>query len=106
MNAWITILIAGVGTYLLRLSMIVGTDRLRIPARLDKSSVLIAPAAFAALAATSIGSTILSVDAVGALAPVAAVGVAILAVVRTGSTLAGILAGMPIYWAMTALVSG
>jgi branched-subunit amino acid transport protein len=106
MNAGIVILAAGVGTYLLRLSMIATADRIRMPARLDNATVLVAPSAFAALAATSIAGISLSAGMIGALAPLTAVAVAVLAVLRTGSRYAAVLAGMPTLWLMTALLPG
>jgi branched-subunit amino acid transport protein len=105
MNAWFIVIVAGIGSYLLRLSMIITTDRFRMPARLDETSVLVAPAAFAALAATSIAGTTLEAGPSGALAPVAAVAVAVLAVMRTGSPHAALLAGMPTLWLINAAVS-
>lgn len=105
MSNWIVILAAGIGSYLLRLSMIIAADRIRMPAQLDQASVLVAPAAFAALAATSIASAALSFGAIESLAPLAAVAVAVLAVARTGSRHAAVLVGMPTLWLMTALLS-
>lgn len=105
MNAWIVIVAAGLGSYLLRISMIIATGRFRMPAQLDKASALVAPAAFATLAATSIGGAVVSAGGRGAVAPLAAVAVAALAVIRTGSRHAALLAGMPTLWAVTALMS-
>lgn len=105
MNAWLVVLLAGAGSLLLRLSMIVAADRFRLPAQLDQASALVAPAAFAALAATSIAGAAL--DAVGAeaVAPLAAVGVAVLVVARTGSRHAAVLVGMPTLWLTSALLA-
>ena len=46
MNAWIIVLIAGLGSYLLRISMI-SAGRVRLPSRFDEPLGLAAPAAFA-----------------------------------------------------------
>ena len=56
MNAWTVILAAGLCSYLFRLSMIVLFDRITMPARLQRASELVAPAAFAAMAASGIAT--------------------------------------------------
>jgi branched-subunit amino acid transport protein len=100
MNAWLVILAAGLGSYLLRLSMIIVA--VRLPARLDRAAPLVAPAAFAALAVTGVaGALTVPHQAVPALLALA---VAVLAVVRTGSSSAAVLAGMPTLWLATALL--
>lgn len=98
MNAWLTILAIGLGSYLFRLSMVSLVDRVRMPDRLERASDLVAPAAFAALATTSVATACLQAGAVQAAAPLAAVAVAVLAVLRTGSPHAAVLAGMPTLW--------
>lgn len=105
MNAWMVVIAAGLGSYLLRMSMIAAADRIRLPARLDDAAALVAPSAFAALAVTAIAGAVLDAGVPGALAPIAAVAVAALAVARTGSTHAAVLAGMPTFWILTALTS-
>ena len=94
MNAWIVILAAGLGSYLFRLSMIVLFDRITMPARLQRATELVAPAAFAAMAAAGIATTCMSLGVARAAAPLAAVAVAVIAVLRTGSPQAAILAGI------------
>ena len=106
MNAWIVILAAGVGSYLLRVSMIVAANRVRMPAQLDRASALVSPAALAALAATSVAASAVNLRITDALAALAAVGVAVVAVVRTRSPHAAILAGMPTLWILTAVLPG
>jgi branched-subunit amino acid transport protein len=105
MTAWIVIVAAGAGSYLLRLSMITAADRVRLPHRLDQASVLVAPAAFAALAATAIAEATLAAGDRLAPAPLIAIAAAVLAVARTGSPRAALLAGMPTLWLVTALLS-
>jgi len=105
MNAWTVVLAAGFGSYLLRMSMIGAADRIRLPSRLDDSAVLVAPTAFAALAVTSIAGSMLGAGVPQAFAPLAAATVAVLAVLRTGSTYAAVLAGMPTLWILTLLTS-
>ena len=103
MNAWIVVLMAGFGSYLFRMSMIGLADRIRLPARLDDSAALVAPTAFAALAVTSIAGAVIGAGLPHASAPLAAVVVAVLAVLRTGSSHAAVLTGMPTLWLLTAL---
>jgi branched-subunit amino acid transport protein len=103
MSVWLTILIAGLGSYLLRLSM-VGTDRIRLPARLDEGAALVAPSAFTALAVTGIAGAALGAGHPGFTAPLAAAVVAVVAVARTGAPHAGILTGMPVLWILTAVM--
>ena len=105
MTAWLVIVAAGLGSYLLRLSMITAADRVRLPTRLEQASVLVAPTAFAALAATGIADATLAAGAGLAPAPLTATAVAVLAVARTGSPRSALLAGMPTLWLMTALLS-
>ncbi|GAA0980430.1 hypothetical protein GCM10009555_046910 [Acrocarpospora macrocephala] len=105
MNAWAVIVAAGLGSYLLRVSMIGAADRFRPPARLDDAAGLVAPSAFAALAVSDIAGAALDGGALQASAPLTAAAVAVLAVARTGSAYAGMLAGLPTLWILTALTS-
>ena len=105
MNAWIVILAAGLGSYLFRLSAIVLIDRITVPAYLQRASRLVGPAAFAALAATGVATACTGLGATQAAAPLAAVAAAVIAVLRTGSSYAAILVGMPTLWIITSLLS-
>jgi branched-subunit amino acid transport protein len=104
MNAWIVILAAGLGSYLFRLSMIILAGRIMMPAYLERASGFVAPAAFAALAAAGVATACIGLGATQAAAPLAAVAAAVIAVLRTGSPHAAILAGMPALWITTALL--
>jgi branched-subunit amino acid transport protein len=105
MNAWIVILAAGSGSYLFRLSMIILTGRITMPAYLERASGLVAPAAFSALAAAGVATACIGTGATQAAAPLAAVAAAVIAVLRTGSSYAAILVGMPTLWITTSLLS-
>ena len=105
MNAWIVILAAGSGSYLFRLSMIILTSRITTPPYLERASRLVAPAAFAALAAAGVATACIGLGATQAAAPLAAVAAAVIAVLRTGSSYAAILVGMPTLWITTSLLS-
>jgi branched-subunit amino acid transport protein len=104
MNTWIVIVAAGLGSYLFRLSMIILTSRITTPPYLERASRLVAPAAFAALAAAGVAAACSGLGITGAAAPLVAVAVAVIAVLRTGSPQAAILAGMPASWVATALL--
>jgi branched-subunit amino acid transport protein len=104
MNAWIVIVAAGLGSYLFRLSMIMLAGRVTTPAYLERAAVFVAPAAFAALAAAGIATACMHLGATQAAAPLAAVAVAVIAVLRTGSSYAAIVAGLPTLWITAALL--
>jgi len=105
MTVWIVIIVAGLGSYLFRLSMIMLADRITMPAYLERATGFVAPAAFAALVAAAVAAACLELGATRAAAPLAAVAVAVIAVLRTGSPYAAIFAGMPVLWIATALLS-
>jgi len=86
MSTWIVIVAAGLGSYLFRLSMIILTGRITVPPSLERASGLVVPAAFAALASAGVAAA------------------AVIAVLRTGSSQAAILVGLPVLWVTTALL--
>jgi len=98
MNTWIIIMAAGLGSYLFRLSMIILTSRITMPPYLERASGLVTPAAFAALAAAGVAAACSGLGITQAAAPLVAVAAAVIAVLRTGSSQAAILAGMPALW--------
>jgi branched-subunit amino acid transport protein len=104
MSVWLAILVAGLGSYLFRISMVVLADRVTMPEKLERASTFVAPAAFAALAAGGIAANTAGVDVGGWIPPLAAVVVAVIAVRRTGRPYAALLAGMPALWILTAVV--
>jgi branched chain amino acid efflux pump len=108
MNVWTTILAAGLGSYVLRMSMIT-SDRFRLPTQLEGAASLVAPAAFAALATTTLAGLALdSIRAAGlreALPLAATLAVASFAVVRTSKPYLAVLTGMPTFWLVSALIS-
>jgi branched-subunit amino acid transport protein len=101
MNTWLVVAAAGVGTYLLRISMIALAARTALPPVLGRATRFAVPAAFAALAAAGLAGQITG-DA-ASLAPVGAVAAAVLAVRRTGSTHAALVVGMPTLWMLSAV---
>ena len=102
MNAWSVIVLAGVGSYLFRISMLVLAARAGMPDIVPRAAAFAVPVAFAGLAAAALVN---HTTAAGTGAAPALVGVAagIAAVRRTGAAHAAILVGMPTMWVMSAL---
>lgn len=104
MTAFVVVLLAGLGSYLFRISMIVLAERIELPDVLETASAFVAPAAFAALATTGVVAVSRGADLTAALAPLGAVAGAVVAVSLTRRPYAAPLAGMPVFWLLTALV--
>jgi len=102
MNTWSVIALAGAGTYLLRISMLVFAARAGVPAVVERAAAFAVPVAFAGLVAGALATH--TADAgIGAFPALAGVAVGIAAVRRTGASQAAILAGMPTMWLLSAL---
>ena len=104
MSTWIVIVAAGLGSYLFRLSMIILTGRITVPPSLERASGLVVPAAFAALASAGVAAACGGLGITRSAAPLVAVAAAVIAVLRTRSSQAAILVGMPALWVATALL--
>jgi branched-subunit amino acid transport protein len=103
MSDWLTVLLAGLGSYGLRMSMIIN-DRLRLPTRLEASVELVPPAAFSALAASGLATALLPAPTVRVAAPVVvAAVVSAIAAARTGRSYAALF-GLPAYWLVAGLL--
>lgn len=100
MTAWTVILLAGLGSYLFRISMVLLAERVPLPATVERASGFVAPAAFAALAATGI-ATATGTDLTQAVPLLAAAAVAVIAVRHTGRPYLAVVAGMPTLWLLT-----
>ena len=103
MTAFAVVTVAGLGSYLFRVSMLVLASRGGLPPLLEHGARYAVPTAFAALATGGLASHI--ADA-GVFAPTGAVLAAAVAVRRTGSPHAAVLIGMPVLWALTAVAAG
>jgi branched-subunit amino acid transport protein len=103
MNAWTVIALAGAGSYLLRISMLVLAARAEVPAVARQAGALAVPVAFAGLAAGALATQTVEAGA-GAVPALVSVAVGVAAVRRTGASHAAILAGMPTMWLLSALV--
>ncbi len=101
MTAWLVVMLVGIGSFLFRLSMVAIADRVTLPDTVTRATAFVAPAAFAALAATGVTASIVGLDLLGALPPLAAVTVAAIAVRRTGRAYVAVVTGMPTLWLLT-----
>jgi branched-subunit amino acid transport protein len=104
MTAWHVVLLAGLGSYLFRVSIVVAIDHLHAPAGMERLAGYVIPAAFAGLAASALigpvsagGSEGLAVGSAG-LVTVALAG-------RGRSASAAFSCGLLTLWAVSALVA-
>jgi len=102
MSAFVVVIVAGVMSYLFRVSMLIVAARRPLPAMIDRAGRFAVPTAFAALAAASLAT---GVPGAPAIAPIVAVGAGAFAVRHTGSPHAAVLAGMPVLWILTAVAA-
>ena len=104
MNAYIAIAFVALGSYLLRVSMLVLTARVgAVPPMLERAARYAIPVSFAALAADAFAPHLGLTRA--AIAPAVTLVVAILAVNWTHSPHAALLAGLPTLWILSALTA-
>ena len=102
MNVWVVIVLAGMGSFLLRISMLVLAARTGVPPVLERAAAFAVPVSFAGLAAGAL-ATQAAHTGVGALPALIAVAVGVAAVRRTGAARSAILVGMPTIWVLSAL---
>ena len=102
MSAFVVVIVAGLVSYLFRVSMLVFAARRSLPPILDRAGRFAVPTAFAALAAASLATGVADAPAI---APIAAVVAGAFAVRRSGSPHAAVLAGMPVLWLITAVAA-
>ena len=102
MSAFIVVIVAGVLSYVFRVSMLIVAARRTLPAVIDRAGRFAVPTAFAALAAASLATGVAGAPAV---APFVAVAAGAFAVRRTGTPHAAVLAGMPVLWLLTAVAA-
>jgi branched-subunit amino acid transport protein len=103
MKAFAVVVAVGLGSYAFRVSMLVVAARRGLPLVLERAARFAVPAAFAALAASSLASTV-SAGVGEAVAPIVAVAAAAVAVYRTRSPHAALVVGLPVLWLLTAAV--
>ena len=102
MNPFVVVALAGAGTYLLRISMLVVAARTGVPAVVERAAAFAVPVSFAGLAAGAL-ATQTARAGIGALPALAGVAVGLVAVRRTGAARSAILVGMPTIWVLSAL---
>ena len=103
MSVWLVIVIAGAGSYLFRVSMLVLAARAAVPAVLERAAGFAVPVAFAALAASGLARHVGDAGT-GAVPALAAVAVGVVAVRRTGTSHVALLVGMPTAWLLSAFI--
>jgi hypothetical protein len=102
MSAYVTVVAVGLGSYLLRVSMLVLTARIGgVPSMIERAAHYAIPVSFAALATDALAAHVAVTRT--QIAPAASVLVAIIAVGRTRWPHAAIVAGLPTLWIATAL---
>lgn len=107
MTAWIVVLLAGLGSYLFRISMIILAERVRLPARVEQASAFVAPVAFVTLAVAGVATAALQAeDLVAAAVLLVAAGSAVIAVRLTGRPYVAVLIGMPALWLLILATGG
>jgi branched-subunit amino acid transport protein len=94
-RAWTVIVIAALGTYALRASVIVLLGRITVPSRLERSLRYVAPAVLAAIAVPAVLAPGGVVDLADARVPAAIL--AAVAAWRFGTVLATLVAGLGSY---------
>lgn len=104
MTVWLVVVAVGVGSFLFRISMLVVAARAGLPTVLARAARFAVPTAFASLATTSLVGRV-TADLASAAPTAAALLVAVVAVRRTGSRHAALVAGMPTLWVVSALAS-
>lgn len=104
MTAWTVIALAGLGSYLFRISMVLLVERVRLPDQVERASTFVAPAAFAALATSGLAASAAGADITQTVPLIAAVAVGVIAVRRTGRPYLAVVAGMPTLWLLTCAV--
>ena len=102
MSPWVVIALAGAGTFLLRISMLVLAARTGVPTVVERAAAYAVPVSFAGLAAGALATQAEHVG-FGVLPAFVAVVVGVAAVRRTGSARSAILVGMPTIWVLSAL---
>lgn len=104
MTAWVAVVLAGIGSFALRVGVVSVIDRCTLPPWFERMSALVMPAAFAALTAVALAPPVAS-GAPTAL-PVVAAAIATAAVARVRSAAWAVAAGMTALWLVELGVEG
>ena len=102
MTPWIVVVAVGAGSWVFRVSMLVVAARIGLPPLVERAARHAVAISFAALATAALADRVAGADAT--VVPLVAVLVAVVAVRRTGSPHAALLAGMPTAWVLAAVM--
>jgi branched-subunit amino acid transport protein len=102
MNPVVIVLVAGAGSYLFRVSMLLLAAHHELPSPVARAARFAVPTAFATLAVLAL---VAQTDAGPVIPPVVAVVVAAVTVRVTGSAPSALLTGMPVLWALSAMTA-
>jgi branched-subunit amino acid transport protein len=103
-NAMTVVVLAGVGSFLFRFSIVALIDRIATPKWLERVASYVMPAVFAGLAASALAGPV-SGGGIDALAPVVAVAVTGALVLRGRAVPIAFATGLGSLWAVSALVA-
>ena len=104
MTTWLVMILAGTGTYLLRISMLAAHDSFGTPRWLEGRLHLVGPSVLSAILVSSMVAVHDHSTAPG-LAALIAVASAYVAVRRTGNIGWALIVGFPTAWAVTAVTA-
>jgi branched-subunit amino acid transport protein len=103
-NAMTVVVLAGVGSFLYRFSIVALIDRIATPKWLERVASFVVPAVFAGLAASALAGPV-NRGGIDALAPVVAVAVTGALVVRGRAVPVAFASGLGSLWAVSAFVA-
>lgn len=104
MSTWLVMALAGLGTYLLRVSLVVAHDRFGTPRWLAPHLRMVGPSVLAAILMSSL-AVAQDTRTGPAAAEIVAVTAAYLAVRRWGNVSLALVVGFPVYWLHLALAA-
>ena len=104
MNAWTVVVLAGLGSFAFRLSIVAFIDHIAAPEGLERLATFVMPAAFAGIAAAALAHPI-GAGGTEALAPMVAVVTTAIVSGRGHSIHLAFLAGLGALWVTTALTT-
>jgi branched-subunit amino acid transport protein len=99
---WIVVAAVGAGSWVFRVSMLVVAARIGLPPLIERAARHAVAVSFAALATAALADRVAAAGAT--VVPLVAALVAVVAVRRTGSPHAALVAGMPTAWVLAAVM--
>jgi branched-subunit amino acid transport protein len=101
-RAWIVVLGVAAGSYLLRVSMLVVAAHRGLPPVIERAARFALPVSFAAVAAASVATQVVTA---GSVAPLVALTGGAVAAHRSRSPRLALVAGLPTMWLLTGVVA-